>query len=75
LFFGNETKLRFLGEKASARPDGILDRSLFPAMRGLAEVEVSLQHFVSVLMLYGFGTIIMSDGTPEGLGDAGPACG
>ncbi len=37
-------------------------------MEGLAEVGLSSQHLVSILVLYVFATIIVGDGAPKGLG-------
>jgi hypothetical protein len=61
LFFGNQIKIRLLGEEASDQPDGIFNRSLFPTMEGFTEVGSSSQHLVSILMFHIFATIIVGD--------------
>ena len=37
-------------------------------MEGFAEVGLSPQHLVSILVLHVFATIIVGDGAPKGLG-------
>jgi hypothetical protein len=61
LFFGNQIKIRLLGEEASDQPDGIFNRSLFTTMEGFTEVGSSSQHLVSILTLHIFATIIIGD--------------
>jgi hypothetical protein len=67
LFFGNQIKIRFLGEEASDQPDGIFDRSLLPTMEGFTEVGLGSQHLVSILMFHVFATIIIGDGAEKRL--------
>jgi len=61
LFFGNQNKIRPLGEEASDQPDGIFNKSLFPTMEGFTDVGLSSQHLVGILMLHVFATIVIGD--------------